>query len=104
MAPAYGARLVVDRLEHSFAPHVVVRTRPAINSVGWFREVDTPTRMCIDDEQAILRVETWRAIVREAAFIGRDDASIGRRFFGRIRNWSALLVDAKRPVHRTIRN
>src|SRR5579862_4177964 len=102
MAPADRAGLEIDRFQHSLAPHIVVRTCPTIDSVGWLCEVDAPARMGIDDKQAILRIETWRAVVRQSAFIGCDDAPVRCGLFCGIWNRPSLLVDAERPVHRTI--
>ena len=52
------------------------------------------------DEQPGLRIEARRAVVGQAAFVGRDQAPVGSGFLRGIRDRLALLVDARRPVHR----
>src|SRR5580700_7803919 len=104
MAPADRSCLIVDRFQHSFAPHVVIGASPSVYSVGGLREVDAPARMRVDDEQSILGIEAWGPIVRQSAFVWCNDASVRRRLFRWIRNRTPLLVDSKRPIHRTIRH
>src|ERR1700722_6847737 len=99
VSPAQLAGLVIDRFEHSLTPHVVIGARPTVETIGGFREVDAPTRMGVDDKQSVLRVEARRTIVGQTAFVGRDQTSVWRGLFGGIRNWTALRIDSKRPVH-----
>ncbi len=40
MAPADFAGLIVDGLNHTFAPNAVIRTRPPVDAIGWLGEVD----------------------------------------------------------------
>src|SRR5882724_9425391 len=104
VAPTNLASLVVDGLNYSFAPNTIIRAGPAIHSIGWLGRVEAPTGMCIDDKQSVLSVETGRAIVGQTTFVWRDQATVGRRLFLRIRNWPAILVDSQRPVHGSVGN
>src|SRR6266852_2576478 len=104
MAPTNLAGLVVDGLDHTFAPDAVVRARPAVDSIRRLGKVNAPAGMSIDDEQPILRVEARGTVVGHAAFVWCYQPSIGRRLLVRIRNRTALLIDSKRPVHRPERS
>src|SRR5215475_9499579 len=100
MAPADFAGLVINSLDDAFAPYTVVSACPSVITVGGLSEIDAPARMCIDDKQPGLRVEAGRAEVRQAVFIGGNQAPVRRRLFGGIGDRSSLLIDAQRPVHR----
>src|SRR5450631_3906147 len=104
MAPTDLAGLVVDGFDHTLAPNVIIRTRPSVDSICRLGEIGAPTGMGVDDKQTVLRIEARRAIVGKSAFVGRNQASIGGRFLGGIRNWPALFVDSERPVHRSERD
>src|SRR5215472_13550188 len=99
MTPANFSRLVVDGFDDAFAPESVVRPSPAIGAVSGLGKIERVTFARRNDKQSVPGIETWRAEVGHAAFIGRDQASVWRRFFARIRNRAALLIDAQRPVH-----
>jgi hypothetical protein len=94
VAPAKLARLVIDSLNHTSAPHAVVGAGPAIESVGGLGEIEAKARVRVHDEQAVLRVETRRAIVGHAGLVGSDEAPVGCRLFRGIGYRAALLVDA----------
>src|SRR5208282_2495943 len=99
MAPTDFAGLVIDGLDHTRAPNAVIRARPSVRSIGRLGKVDAPAGMGVDDEQTLPGVEAGGTEIGKTAFVGCNQASIGRRFLGRIRNRTALLIDAKRPVH-----
>ena len=90
VAPLDLAGLIVDGFEHALAPDAVIGAGPSERAVGGLGEVDAVARVRAHDEQAGLRVEAGRAIVGEAAFVGRDEASIGSGILGRIRESAAL--------------
>ena len=100
VGPADLAGLVVDGFEDAFAPDAVVGAGPAEGAVGGLGEVDAVAGVRVDDEQAGLGVEAGRAVVGQAAFVGRDQAAVGRGLLCRDWEWAGLLVDAQRPVHR----
>src|SRR6202041_831129 len=104
MAPTNLAGLVVDGLDHTLAPNAVIRSSPSVDAIGWLREVDTVARMGVDDKQTVPAIEAGRTVVSHSALVGRNQASIGRRFLGGIRNRTALLIDSQRPVHWPERN
>src|SRR5271166_231309 len=104
MAPSNLAGLVVNCLDYTLAPNVIVRAGPAVDSVRGLGEVDAPAGMSVDDKQSSLRVEAGRSIVGQAALVGSDEAAIRRRFLCWVGNRTALLVDPERPVHRAIGN
>src|ERR1700678_2533960 len=104
MSPANFSSLVINGLNHAFAPKAVISACPAISTVGRLGEVDAEAGVSIDDEQAGLGVEAGRTIVRHAAFVGGNEASVGSRFFVRIGNRTALVVNAQVPIHGTKRS
>src|ERR1700676_2387964 len=101
MAPAELAGLVVDGLEDSLSPDAVIRARPSVDAIGWLGKVNAPARMSVDNKQPVSCVETWGPKIRQAALVGRNQASVRRWFLVRIGNGTALLIDSKRPVHGT---
>src|SRR6202047_1656892 len=103
MAPADFAGLVIDRLDHTVTPDVIVRARPPVNPIRWLGKIDAPAWMGIDDKQSVLDVETGGTIVGHAALVGSNQASIGCRFLGGIGNRTAPLIGSQRPVHRSKR-
>src|ERR1022692_3293431 len=104
MAPTDFSGLVGDGFDQTLAPNVVIRTRPSVDSICRLGEIEAPTGMGVDDKQTVLRIEARRAIVGKSALVGRNEASVGGRFLGGIRNWTALLIDSKRPIHRPERD
>src|SRR4029077_14482451 len=99
MAPADLSSLVIDGLNDALAPDVVVRASPSVDSIGRLGKVDAPARVCIDDEQTGFWVEAGGTVIREAALVGRNQASIGRRLLGGVWNGTTLLVDSQGPIH-----
>src|SRR5882757_45806 len=99
MGPAQLARLVIDRLQETFAPQSVICTCPAIGAIGWLREIEAVTRMRIHQKEPRLRIKARRAEVRKTAFIRRNQASIGCRLLCRVRDGMAILVHTEGPVH-----
>src|SRR5271155_5482143 len=104
MAPANLSRLVIDGLDHAFAPEAIVGACPSIVTVGRLGEIDAVAGMSVNNKQACLRVEAGRTIIRHAALIGRNQAAVTCGFLRRIRNWPALLVGSEAPVHRSKRS
>src|SRR6185369_10158854 len=103
MAPSNLARLIVNRLNHAFAPHVVIGSGPSVLAVCRLGEIDTPAWVGIHNEQPGLWIEAWRSIVRKATLIRSDDAPVRRRLLGWIRDRMSFLVDSQGPVHRAVR-
>src|SRR5450755_3708571 len=99
MAPADLTGLVIDGLEDSLAPNPAVRARPAVDAIGGLGKINAPTGVSVHDKQSVPGVKAGGAVVRHAGFVGRNEASIGRRLFGGIGNRAALRIDAQRPVH-----
>src|SRR5580698_6625737 len=104
MTPTNLASLVIDSLDHTLAPNPVIRTCPSVDAICRLGKVDSVAGMGIDDKQTVLGIEAGRTVVGHTALVGRNQASIGRRLFGGIWNWTALLIDSKRPVHRSKRS
>src|SRR5215831_719516 len=104
MRPASLSCLVINGFDDAFTPDAVVGTGPPVDSIGRLGEINTPTRVRIDDKQPVLAVEAWGAIVRHTSFIGRDQAPIRRRFFLGVGYWSPLAVNSQCPIHRAIRS
>src|ERR1700693_5201485 len=104
MAPTNLAGLIVDGLDHTLAPNAVIRSRPSVDAIGWLREVDAVAGMGVDDEQTVPAIEAGGTVVSHSALVGCNQASIGRRFLGGIRNRTALLIDPQRPVPLPRRN
>src|SRR5947209_20562321 len=103
MRPAQLTRLVVDRFQHALTPNRVIRAGPSERSILRLGEIDSVGRMRIHDEQPGLRIETRRAVIRQASFVRRDQPSVTSRLLLWIRNWPPLLIDTERPIHRSIR-
>src|SRR5258708_32339462 len=99
MAPTNLAGLVIDGLDHTFAPNAVIRTGPPVDAIGWLGEIDAVAGMGIDDKQPVPGVEARGTIVGHTGLVGCNEASVGGRFLSGIRNRAALLIDSKRPVH-----
>src|SRR5580700_7112535 len=101
MAPTDLAGLVVDGFDHALAPNAVIRARPPVKSIGWLGKIDAVAGMGVDDEQSVLSVEAGGTEVGKTILVGGDQASVGRRFLGGIWNRTSLLINSKRPVHRS---
>src|SRR5450755_5123208 len=97
--PANLARLVVDGLNHSLFPDIVIGSGPTERAIRQLREINAITRLCVHDEQAGRRIETGRTIVGEPAFRRGNQASIARRLLRWIRDGAAPLVNARGPVY-----
>src|SRR5882724_10032013 len=100
MGPANFPGLIVNGFDHACSPESIISARPAISAVCRFGKINGVSVPSGDDEQSSFRIETWRTKVGCPTFIGSDKASIGRRFFIRVRNWTAFLIHAVRPIHR----
>src|SRR3954454_15649634 len=98
MAPANVSRLIVDGFDDSFAPEAVVSAGPAIGAVGGLGKIERVTLARGNNKQSVLGIETRRAKVGHASFIGRDQASVRCRFFIWIGNRAALYINAPRPA------
>src|ERR1700729_702598 len=104
MGPADLAGLVVDRLQHALAPQPIIRTSPTVGTIRRLIEVEAEGGVSIDNKQTSLRVEARRTVVGESTLIRCNQAPVGRRILRRIWNGTALLVDARSPVHGAERN
>src|SRR5580658_6482561 len=98
MTPTYLARLVINGFDHALAPNAVIRASPSIDSIGGLGEIDAVAGMGVNDKQSVLGVEARRTVVGHAPLVGRKQASVGCRFFGRIRNRTAVRIHSERPV------
>src|ERR1051326_7350737 len=101
MVPPDVPGLVIDSLDHSRAPNVVIRPSPAIDPIGWLGKINAPTRMGTHNEQAGFCVEAGRTVIGHATLVGRNEAAIGGWFLRRIRNGPALFIYSECPVHWT---
>src|SRR5258708_1337433 len=101
MRPPDLAGLLVDGFDHALAPNAIIRARPPVKSIGRLGKVDAVAGMGIDDKQSGLGVEAGGTEVGKTLLVGCNQAPIGRRFLGGIWNRTALLIDSKRPVHRS---
>src|ERR1051326_8789682 len=101
MAPPDVPGLVLNSLDHSRAPNVVVGPRPTIDPIGWLGKINAPAGVCTHNEQAGFCVEAGRTIIRHAALVGRDQAAVGSCLLSGIRNRAALFIYSERPVHWT---
>ena len=104
MRPLHLTRLVIDRFQHAFAPHAIISACPAERAVRGLREVDPIARMRADNKQPGLRIEARRPVIRQPALVRRNQPAVRSRIFRRIRNRLSLLIEARRPVHRTERS
>src|ERR1700733_15515487 len=101
MAPTNPAGLIVDVFEAAFAPNAVIRPCPAVNSIGRLGKIDAVTGMGVDDKQSVPGVEARGTVVGKTSLVGGNQASVGRRLLGGVWNRAALVIDSKRPVHRS---
>src|SRR5689334_15252340 len=76
VGPTDLAGLIVDGFDRAFAPKAIVCASPAISAVGGLGEIEGVTIAGGNDKYAGLGIETGRAIVGQASFIGRDQASV----------------------------
>src|SRR5215469_8174277 len=94
--------LVIDRFNNGLAPHTVICSGPAVETIRRLREINAPAWMSIHDEEPILAVETWGLVVCHSCFVWRDQAAVRRRLLLGIRNRTAFLVDSQCPTRRSI--
>src|SRR5271169_1574968 len=104
MAPTDLAGLVVNGLDYTRAPNLVVRAGPTVDSIGRLSEVKAPTGMGVDNKQTVLAVVARRTVVGHAPLVGCNEASIGGGLLGGVWNRTTLIIDSKRPIHRPERN
>src|ERR1700722_893054 len=104
MAPANLARLVIDGLDHALGPKTVVATCPSISAVGRLGEINAVTWLSVDNEQSRPGVEAGSAIIRQAALIWCNKASVRLGLLVWVWNRAALSIDPKAPVDWPIRH
>src|SRR5438128_740810 len=98
MAPANFSGLIIDGFDHGFAPKSIITASPSVCAVCRLGKIDRIRVARRDDERSGFRIETWRAKVGCAAFVGSDKTPVGCWLFVRIGNWAALFVYFTGPV------
>src|SRR5579875_2767061 len=76
MRPADLTRLIVDCFQNALTPNAIIRACPAECAVLRFGEVDAVAGMRVDNEEARLWIEAGRTVIRHAAFIGSNQATV----------------------------
>ena len=98
VTPAHLTSAVVERAQDAAPVHRVIGPGPTVRAVRLLEKVDAIGVVCAHQQQSGRGIEARRSVVGAAGLVGRHEASIGRRFLGRIGPRPAGLVDAAGPV------